>query len=192
MDCVRYRIVLPDVGNVDHLFAGRYAAQNAIRWRLDQWLALARFSVRGRGVVRVACSRIVSKTGFKSPGDELMTLRTSEAAESCPNASSRSRVSCAASISLPAGAGPIFRAVFEALRRFADLGLRPRGFTDAPPALERRLIASLRLWVALTRLQWCDYSRDLRPTEWVLGIVCRQNISDIRFDILRECLAHLV
>ena len=24
------------------------------------------------------------------------------------------------------------------------------------------------------------------------GGVCRQNISDIRFDILRECLAHLV
>jgi hypothetical protein len=46
----------------------------------------------------------------------------------------------------------ILRAVFEALRRLTDLGLRPRGFTDAPPALERRLIASPRLWAAV-RLQ---------------------------------------
>ena len=51
--------------------------------------------------IRVAFSSIASKTGFKFPGDELMTLRTLEAAESCSNASSRSWVSSATFVSWP-------------------------------------------------------------------------------------------
>ena len=45
--------------------------------------------------MRVAFSRIASKTGFKSPGDELMTFSTSAVAFCCSNASSRSRLSSA-------------------------------------------------------------------------------------------------
>jgi hypothetical protein len=44
-------LYFPDIVNVDHLFASRYAAQNAIRWRPDHWLALPRFSIRRRSVV---------------------------------------------------------------------------------------------------------------------------------------------
>src|SRR6516225_8435682 len=46
------RLYLLDVGDVDRLFASRYTTQNAIYWRPDCWLALARFSIRGRGVMR--------------------------------------------------------------------------------------------------------------------------------------------
>jgi hypothetical protein len=45
------------------------------------------------------------------------------------------------SVSLLAVDWLTLRAVFGTLRRFTDPGLRPRGFADAPPALERRLIA---------------------------------------------------
>ena len=40
--------------------------------------------------MRVAFSKIASKTDFKSPGEELMSLRISDAADSCSSASSRS------------------------------------------------------------------------------------------------------
>src|SRR6516164_4882564 len=39
--------------------------------------------------MRVALSRIVSKTGFNSPGEELMTLSTSDVAVCCSNDSER-------------------------------------------------------------------------------------------------------
>src|SRR5580700_6377038 len=92
--------------------------------------------------MRVAFSRIASKTGFKSPGDDLTTLRTSEAAESCSIVSSRSRLSSAIFVSA---------LVLDVLRRpptFGALGrcnvaaFRRRVLVGLPPALERRRIAS--------------------------------------------------
>src|SRR5262249_21687343 len=88
--------------------------------------------------IRVAFSRIVLKTGFKSPGDELITLRTSEAAESCSKASSRSRPSCATSVFWPPSE-ELPRAT-GALRRFG-IALRLRALASLLLALERRRIA---------------------------------------------------
>ena len=90
--------------------------------------------------MQVAFSSIASKTGFKSPGDELMTLRTSEAAESCSNASSRSRLNSATFVSLSAAEELRRTLAFGALRRFSVTILRCRVLTGSPPALERRLI----------------------------------------------------
>src|SRR5580700_7530943 len=73
--------------------------------------------------IRVALFKIDLKTGSNSPGDELMTLRTSEAAESCSNASSRSRLSSAFFVLALDGSlhpltfGALGRFVFEAVRR---------------------------------------------------------------------------
>jgi hypothetical protein len=92
--------------------------------------------------MRVAFSRIASKTGFKSPGDELMTLRTSEAAESCSNASSRSRLSEA--IVVPALVLEALRRplTFGALKRCGVAAFRRRALIAFPPTLVRRRIAS--------------------------------------------------
>jgi hypothetical protein len=38
----------------------------------------------------------------------------------------------------------------------------------------------------------CLVVRSNVPEGEAFATICRQNISDIRFDILRECLAHLV
>src|SRR5262249_35204338 len=81
---------------------------------------------------------MVWKTGFKSPDDEPMTLRTSEAPESCFSASSRSRASCAASVfRLADELGR--RTSFDVVRRFTVLRLR--AVASLLLALERRRIA---------------------------------------------------
>ena len=74
--------------------------------------------------IRTAFSKIASKTAFKSPGDELITLRTSKAAESCSNASSRSRLNSAIFLALvleesrrPLTFGALDRFVFVVARR---------------------------------------------------------------------------
>jgi hypothetical protein len=83
--------------------------------------------------MRVALSNKAPNTGSNSPADELITLRTSDVAESCFKASSRSRVRRASSISWPTDA--------SALRRFGVTALWGCGLARSPPALERRLIA---------------------------------------------------
>ena len=82
--------------------------------------------------MRVAFSRIASKTDFTSPDDELITLSTSAAAISRSNASSRSRRRRADSLSSA-------RTVV-ALRRFG-IALRLRALVGLLLALERRRIA---------------------------------------------------
>jgi hypothetical protein len=62
-----------------------------------------------------------------------MILRTSDVAENCSNASSRSRVRRASSVSWPTDSG--------ALRRFGVTALWRCDLAGLPPALERRLIA---------------------------------------------------
>jgi hypothetical protein len=92
--------------------------------------------------MRVAFSSIAPKTGFKSPGDELMTLRTSEAAESCSKASSRSRLSSAFSVLVLALEGLRRPLTFGALGRLSVAAFRRRVLIGLPPALERRRIAT--------------------------------------------------
>src|SRR3974377_2140441 len=79
----------------------------------------------------VAFSSIEWKTGFNSPGDELMTRSTSDVAVCCSNASSRSRRSRADSLSAR---------IILALRRFG-IALRLRALLGLLLALERRRIA---------------------------------------------------
>jgi hypothetical protein len=96
---------------------------------------------RGLSLPALMCP-MVWKTGFRSPDDEPMTLRTSEAPESCSSASSRSRASCAV---------PIFgladelgrRTSFDVVRRFTVLRLRALACLLLD--LERRRIAIPRL-----------------------------------------------
>src|SRR6516225_2411974 len=102
--------------------------------------------------MRVAFSRIASKTDFTSPGDELITLRTSAVAISRSKAWSRSRRNRATSVALPLGVFALWR------RALASLLL----------ALERRRIAHPRL--RTTPFFKVDYSRDLRPVEWGSGV----------------------
>ena len=82
-----------------------------------------------------------SKTDFKSPGEELMTLRISDAADSCSNASSRSWASRAAFVSRLAAEERLRPAAFDAARRFGVTALRRLVLTGSPPAPERRFIA---------------------------------------------------
>jgi hypothetical protein len=73
------------------------------------------------------------KIGSSWPAEELMTRNTSAVAFSRSNASSRSRVRRASSVSWPTDSG--------ALRRFGDTALWRCDLAGLPPALERRLIA---------------------------------------------------
>ncbi len=78
-----------------------------------------------------------------------MTRSTSEVAVCCSNASSRSRVSRATSVSWLAADGLLRGAAFGALRRFGIAALARRVLTGLPTSLERRLTASpprLRTW----------------------------------------------
>jgi hypothetical protein len=97
--------------------------------------------------MRVAFSSIAWNTGCKSPGDELITLRTSAVAVSRSSASSRSRRSCANSPSAPA--------VEELLR--CDAGAEPRfGIALRRCALALLLIALERRRMAYPKAQ--DYA----------------------------------
>jgi hypothetical protein len=66
---------------------------------------------------RVAFSRMIAKTDFKSPGDELITRNTSAVAFCCSNAASRSRLNNAIFVSA---------LVLEAVRRRMTFGARER------------------------------------------------------------------
>src|SRR5262249_32476664 len=88
---------------------------------------------------RTAFSSTISNTGVSSPSDELMIFRTSEAAESCSSASSRSRASCANSGPWPAAAELRGRAASVPLTRFGVAGVPRRDLAD--PALERPRMA---------------------------------------------------
>jgi hypothetical protein len=87
---------------------------------------------------RVAFSRIASKTGCKSPGDEPMTRKISAVAVCRSSSSSRSRASSAIFLSLPPTDDGRLRVTFGALRRFSVAALRCRALTGSPTALERR------------------------------------------------------
>ena len=93
--------------------------------------------------IRVAFSNMASKTGPSSPGEELITPRTSEVAACCSRDSCSSRVSRATSVSWRAAEDLRLRALFGALRRLNVL--RRCVFAALPPVLLRRLIASPRL-----------------------------------------------
>src|SRR4029079_2920865 len=90
--------------------------------------------------MRVAFANIVLKTGSRSPGDEPMTLRTSDVAACCYNASSLVLGSTAIHSVASAVEGLRRRAIL--FRRFR--ALRRCVFTALPPALSRRLIAPPR------------------------------------------------
>src|SRR6516165_10467575 len=90
--------------------------------------------------MRAAFDRMAWNTGSKLPGEELMTCRTSEVAESCSSASSRSRLNSATFASLPAADELRRRTAFGAFRRPDVTALR-RSDLAGPPALERCLIA---------------------------------------------------
>src|SRR5262249_15341492 len=83
--------------------------------------------------MRVAVSRIDRNTNFRLPGDIAMRRKTSEVAVSRSNASSRSRVRRASSVSWPTDSG--------ALRRFGVTALWRRALASLLLALERRRIA---------------------------------------------------
>jgi hypothetical protein len=84
--------------------------------------------------MRVAFSRIVLNTNSRLPGELEIRRNISEFAVSRSNASSRSWVSRATTVSLPATETPRLRMTFGAARRF--------GVGRLLPALERRFIAS--------------------------------------------------
>src|SRR6516164_10564565 len=69
-----------------------------------------------------------------------MTLRTSDVAENCSNASSRSRVRCASSVSWVA-VGELRRRNFGAAPRFGISALRRRALACLLLPLERRVMA---------------------------------------------------
>jgi hypothetical protein len=85
-------------------------------------------------------SNMAANTGSNSPADPLMTLRTSHVAENCSNASSRSRVRRASSVSWGAAGDPR-RRNFGAAPRFRISALRLRALASLLLALERRRIA---------------------------------------------------
>jgi len=91
--------------------------------------------------MRVAFDRMAWNTGSKPPGEELMTCRTSEVAESCSSASSRSRLNSATFASLPAAEELRRRTAFGALRRPDVTALRRSDLASLLLALERRRIA---------------------------------------------------
>src|SRR5215475_12557735 len=90
--------------------------------------------------MRVAFSSMASKIGPSSPGEELITPRTSEVAACCSRASRSSRVSRATSVFWPAAEDLRLRTLFGALRQINVL--RRFVFTAFLPVLARRLIAS--------------------------------------------------
>jgi hypothetical protein len=89
--------------------------------------------------MRTAFASIASKTGFTSPGDALMTLRTSEVAESWSSASSRSRVRRATFVTWLEAKGRQFRAAFVRLLRFGFVVSRCRAFVGVRLIVLRRL-----------------------------------------------------
>src|SRR5262249_2475504 len=105
-------------------------------------------------------SRIDRNTNSRSPGDFEMRRKSSEVAVSRSNASSRSRVRRASSVSWPTDSG--------ALRRFGVTALWRCDLARSPPVLERRRIAHPRL--RTTPIFKVDYSRELRPVEWGSGV----------------------
>src|SRR5215469_13870249 len=83
--------------------------------------------------MRVAFSRIDRNTNSRSPGDCEIRRKTTEVAVSRSNASSRSRVRRASSVSWPTDSG--------ALRRFGVTALCRRALASLLLALERRRMA---------------------------------------------------
>src|SRR6476661_2504248 len=89
----------------------------------------------------MALASIASKTGSKSPDDELLIRSTSEVAVCCSRASFSSRVSRATSAS---GIGADEDTALDTSRRFVFSALRRRDLDVSRPALERLFIASPR------------------------------------------------
>src|SRR5215472_12419097 len=112
--------------------------------------------------MRVAFSRIDRNTNSRSPGDCEIRRKTTEVAVSRSNASSRSRVRRASSVSW-AATGELRRRTVVALRRFGICALRLRALLLL--ALERRRIAHPK-GLGLRRFSRRYYSRDLRPAKW--------------------------
>jgi hypothetical protein len=108
--------------------------------------------------MRVAFSRMASKTGFGSLGDELMTRSTSEVASSRANDSCSSRLSRATWVSGWVAEELRVRTALGALPRFGVAALSALRLVDLRSLLERRRIAfteaqTARLWLTVMRLQ---------------------------------------
>ena len=110
--------------------------------------------------MRVAFYNMATNTGSRSPADVLIALRTSEVAENCSNASSRSQRRRANSVSWPALEELLWRAAF---RVFA---LRPRALASLLLALERRRIAYPKAQ------DYADFQRGIRAEicDWRNGV----------------------
>ena len=87
--------------------------------------------------MRTAFANMALNTGSNSTGEPEITFSTSEVAASCSSASSRSRVSRATFVSLPAAGA--WRAAFGVPRRFN--ALRCCVFAALPPVWPLPLIA---------------------------------------------------
>src|SRR5215472_12014551 len=115
-----------------------------------------------------------------------MILRTCAVALCCSSASSRSRVRRATCVSR-SGAGAPRPGAFGTLRGFGVTVLRRRVLGGSRPALERRLIASLKAQDhANCGAEWSDYSRDLRPAEWGPTVILRGNNLQDRMSALGQ------
>src|SRR6516225_7952399 len=108
-------------------------------------------------------------TGSRLPGDELMTLRTLEAAASCSSASSRSRRNRATSLFTPPARELRLLALFEASRGFRVAGFSARFLIVKPPLFEGRRIAfpKLKITATLPSPSSQEYSSNSWLVKWV-------------------------
>src|SRR6516225_7932183 len=121
---------------------------------------------------RAADSTSVLSTVCRSNLDRLISLSTSAVALCCSSASSSSRRSLTTSVSWPEADELLWRTAFGAF------ALRLRVLASLLLTLERRRIAHPK-GSGLRRFSNRDYSRDLRPVEWV-SIKLRCKIPELR------------
>jgi hypothetical protein len=96
--------------------------------------------------MRVAFSKIASKTGCKAPGDELMTRKISAVAVCCSTASCKPRLSWATSDSESSADDRRLLRGLGVFRPFGFKALRKRALAGVWPALDGFFIASTRGW----------------------------------------------
>jgi hypothetical protein len=136
------------------------------RWRTDAAIRKPSASARTSkpdvaSQIRVAFSNMALNMGSNSPADPLMTLRTSEVAENCSNASSRSWRRRVNSLSGPT-VEELRRRNVGAVPSLGISALRRRALACLPLALERRGMACPKaLNYTPAGFRWHDYSRDL-------------------------------
>ena len=101
------------------------------RWMFPKWASQ----------MRTAFASMASNTGCGSPADPLIICSTSDVAVCCSSASSRSRVSRATFVSLPA-VDDLAWTAFRPLRRSGSAVLRRWPLIGSRAALERFFIAT--------------------------------------------------